>query len=93
MTYIYDRTNSRAIGPAPAAPRKIRTSTMKITTPPVAAGERAARLSVAATIPALDMTILIARGRALQAEAVGDAIRGALGRLKRLIDRVFHRLA
>ena len=66
---------------------------MKITTPPVAAGEQAARLSMAAANPVPDMTILIARGRALQAEAVGDAIRGAVGRLKRLIDRVFHRLA
>lgn len=66
---------------------------MKITTPPVAAGEQAARLSTAATNPPPDMTILIARGRALQAKAVGDAIRGALGRVKRLIDRASHRPA
>ncbi len=64
---------------------------MKITTPPVAAGEQAARLSTAATNPIPDMTILIARGRALQAEAMGDAIRAALGRLKRLIGRASRR--
>jgi hypothetical protein len=64
---------------------------MKITTPPVAAGEQAARLSIAATNPIPDMTILVARGRALQAEALGDAIRGALGRVMKLIGRATHR--
>lgn len=65
---------------------------MKITTSAVTDAERSARLSMPALTTATpDMTILIARGRALQAEAVGDAIRGALGRLKRLIGRASRR--
>ena len=64
---------------------------MRITTPPVAAGEQVARLSTAATNPIPDMTILIAHGRALQAEAMGNAIHGALSRVKRLIGRASHR--
>ncbi len=58
---------------------------MKITTSAVADAERSARMSMPASATATpDIAILIARGRALQAEAVTGALLGALDRFKRL---------
>jgi hypothetical protein len=58
---------------------------MKITTSAVTDAERSAHLSMPASATATpDIAILIARGRALQAEAVTGALLGVLDRFKRL---------